>query len=344
MDVELEFPTAPEQLTTAWLSEVLGYQVDDFRVEEFGAGAGIIGMVTRVHLTSEHGPDSIIAKFPSPAEENRAVAATYDMYQREINFYQDLAQHISLRVPDCYYARFNPEANLFVLLMEDLKDLRIGDQVAGCSEQDARLVIEGIAKLHASTWRTDRPIVSHNNPSQRDGMIGGFGVGWPVVSEKFADLITPDIAERATRVPDLVPALLERMCSDPICVVHADVRLDNVFFDDDEIVLVDWQSVCTSAPEQDLAYFVTQSLSDEVRNAQDWVAVYHQALTGQGIDYDLEDCRKRYQVSALYLLCYAVVIAGTLDLANERGMQLGRTLFGNAMRSLVEIKAFDLVE
>lgn len=344
MDVELEFPTAPEQLTTAWLSEVLGYQVDGFRVEEFGAGAGIIGMVTRVHLTSERGPDSIIAKFPSPAEENRAVAATYDMYQREINFYQDLAQHISLRVPDCYYARFNPEANLFVLLMEDLKDLRIGDQVAGCSEQDARLVIEGIAKLHASTWRTDRPIVSHNNPGQRDGMIGGFGVGWPVVSEKFADLITPDIAERATRVPDLVPALLERMCSDPICVVHADVRLDNVFFDDDEIVLVDWQSVCTSAPEQDLAYFVTQSLSDEVRNAQDWVAVYHQALTGQGIDYDLEDCRKRYQVSALYLLCYAVVIAGTLDLANERGMQLGRTLFGNAMRSLVEIKAFDLVE
>jgi hypothetical protein len=39
-----------------------------------------------------------------------------------------------------------------------------------------------------------------------------------------------------------------------------------------------------------------------------------------------------------------VVIAGTLDLGNERGKALGRTLTGNAMQSLVEMNAFELLE
>lgn len=339
----MAFPVNADHLTSTWLSSTLGVEVRGFEVEFFGEGAGIIGLVTRVHLDSPDGPDSIIAKFPSPAEENRAVAATYDMYGREVNFYKHLAPHIDLRVPDCYYAEFNPQTAEFILLLEDLKDLRIGDQVAGCSEADAEMVVAGIAKLHTSTWQTKQLLVSHNNPAQCAGMQAGFEMGWPVVCEQFGDLIPATVKDVAATLPQHVPHLLDQMCQEPICAIHADVRLDNVFFGDDEIALVDWQSVCTSAPEQDLAYFVTQSLSDEVRNSADWVALYHQHLVDAGIHYSLEQCRARYRVSAMYLLCYATVIAGTLDLGNERGMALGRTLFGNAMRSLVELDAFELL-
>jgi thiamine kinase-like enzyme len=169
-------------------------------------------------------------------------------------------------------------------------------------------------------------------------------MGWPVVQDQFADLLPADGAWLGEAVPAAVPGLLRTMCQEPTCVAHADVRLDNVLFGDDAIALVDWQSVCTSAPEQDLAYFVTQSLPDEVRNADDWVAVYHRALTSQGIDYDLDACRKRYRVCALYLLCYAVIIAGTLDLSNERGQALARKLLGNALHSLEELDAFRLLD
>jgi hypothetical protein len=337
------FPASADALSQEWLASALGYNVTSFNVEYFGEGTSIIGMVTRVHIDGDNGPTSIIAKFPSPAAENRAVAAAYDMYSREVNFYQNIAPHIQLRVPDCYFAEFNPQTLDFIILMEDLQSMRIGDQVAGCSEEDARLVIAGIAKLHASTWQTTQLIVSHNNPGQRDGMIGGFQIGWPVVCKQFPDLIPAGVAELAERMPEHVAGLLDTMCTEPVCITHADMRLDNIFFGTDEIALVDWQSACTSAPEQDLAYFVTQSLSDEVRNAQDWVALYHAELTNNGIEYDLLRCRERYRVTALYLLCYAVVIAGTLDLGNERGLALGRTLFGNAMRSLTELDAFSLL-
>ena len=134
------------------------------------------------------------------------------------------------------------------------------------------------------------------------------------------------------------------MCQPPVCVTHADMRLDNIFFKDGGVTIVDWQSICTSAPEQDLAYFLTQSVPEAVRGQEDLVAFYHTELTQQGIDYDLEHCRQRYVVCALYLICYAVVIAGTLDLGNERGRKLGETIVKNTFRALLEIDAFSLIQ
>ena len=106
---------------------------------------------------------------------------------------------------------------------------------------------------------------------------------------------------------------------------------------------MDYQAVSKAAPEHDLAYFVTQSLSDEVRCAEDWVAVYHQHLTSEGLKYPLNASRERYRYCALYLTCYAVIIAGTLDQANKRGRNLAETLLGNSLRSLAELDALKLL-
>jgi hypothetical protein len=109
------------------------------------------------------------------------------------------------------------------------------------------------------------------------------------------------------------------------------------------VVFVDWQAVCSSAPEQDLAYFLTQSVPAEVRAREDLLARYHSVLIDKGIDYPLDRCRERYRVSALYLLCYAVVVAGTLDMGNERGKALANTLLGGSLSALDEMDAFALL-
>lgn len=149
-------------------------------------------------------------------------------------------------------------------------------------------------------------------------------------------------------MPGAVAKLLSTMCVDPICLSHADVRLDNIFFDDSsggdiEVALVDWQAVCTSAPEQDVAYFLTQSVPKSVLAQQDLLGFYHAELTRHGVEYDLATCTERFRVSALYLLCYAVTIAGTLDHRNARGAQLARTLLGNSLAALAEVDAFELL-
>ncbi len=341
-----DFPVTPEELTPEWLSDALGFPVHDFEVTRFGEGAGLIAMVTRVLLTADAGkPQSIVAKFPSPNATNRGVAETFNMYGREVMFYRSIADKVRIRAPQCYFGTFDADTHDFVLLLEDLGHLRIGDQVAGCTLAEARSILAAVAGLHASTWRTTRfpGLVSHNNAAQRDGMIAGFEVGWPAVNRKFPELIPESARIAGEKMPGSVGRLMEEMCCDPVCMAHVDVRLDNIFFDGDEVMFVDWQSVCTSAPEQDVAYFITQSVPPAVRAQEDLVAYYHSELARHGVDYSLARCRDRYRVSALYLLCFAVTIAGQLDTENERGRALGRVLLGNALSALDEMDAFALL-
>jgi len=341
------FPTNPETLTTDWLSATLNTPIDDFRVEHFSEGSGIIGMVTRVHLTGPSAPASVIVKFPSPSADNRAIAALYDLYGKEIRFYQDLAPRITLPTPAFLGAEYDEVSQEFVLVLEDLGRLRIGNQIEGCSTAEAKRIIRAIARFHADGWQPTEPawLLLHSNPTQRDGMIGGFQLGWPTVLDKFDDLLPDSARENGARVPEQVGRLLDDMCQPPICLTHGDVRLDNIFFDDqrDEVVFVDWQAICMSAPEHDLAYFITQSVPAEVAAETNLVGYYHEQLTGHGIEYPLDRCKERYKICALYFLCYAVVIAGTLDMGNERGRLLARTLLGRSLAALDEMDAFDLL-
>ena len=211
--------------------------------------------------------------------------------------------------------------------------------------EQAHQVLEAIASLHRNTWQPDHitDIRRHDMPYQREGMKGGFGFGWPVVQQNFPHLMDEGLVTQLNQVPEHVDRLLDRLHDGPLVIAHGDLRLDNVFFADDGIALVDYQAVCKAAPEHDVAYFVTQSLDDNVRHAEDWLAVYHGHLTREGIDYPLEISRERYRVAAMYFVCYAVIIAGTLDTANERGRQLAETLLGNSLRSLRDLNALELL-
>ena len=317
----------------------------DASVRHFAEGAGIIGQVVRLELTGEQPFASLVAKFPSPSEGNRAVAHLYNMYGREVEFYQHIAPRLSLRTPECYFAEFDPETQDFVLLIEDLLDFEIGDRVVGCSLDQARSVFSTVAELHASAWQPDASfgLIPHNNPAQRDRMIAGFDMGWPVVMEAFRELVPDSALIAGEKMAQATPWLLEEMCKPPLCLTHADVRLDNVFFGEDEICLVDWQSVCTSGPEQDLAYFLTQSVPLELQLSHDLKGFYFDELVARGVEYSKERFDKRYKISALYLLNYAVIIACTLDLGNERGQALGRTLLGGSFACLDEMRAFELL-
>ena len=339
------FPVTPEEITSAWLSDALGSQVDHFRIEPLGAGGGLLGLIARLYLQGDTTPNTLIAKFPTPTSENRAVAEVYDMYGREYRFYTQVAPTVPLRSPQCHYAAYNPDSGDIALLLEDLGHMRLGDQVKGCSISEAHAVLSGVASLHRNTWQPDHlsEIKRHDVPYQREGMINGFQAGWPVVVDEFSQFFDEELIRIADSLPDHVDELLDRIHDGPLVIAHGDVRLDNIFFDENGIALVDFQAVCKAAPEHDLAYFVTQSLSDDVRNAVDWHSFYYNELTKQGIDYDKEYSYQRFRLCAMYFLCYSVIIAGTLDPANERGHKLAETLLGNSIRSLKELNALELI-
>lgn len=353
------FPVRPEELSAPWLSRVLGSDVASFGLEPLGEGAGMIGMSTRLTLEyagTAGGPRSVIAKFPTPTAGNRIVAETFDMYGREVRFYQRLAARTRARSPKPLHAELDEAGGDFVLLLEDLGACRIGDQLAGCGLEDARRAIDEMADLHATWWgRSDDPelawIPVHDNPVQVGGMSQGFAAGWPVFLERFGEVLPEGRAERYAAIGPNTGACVERMCAGALTVVHGDFRLDNLFFDVDgdpgRVALFDWQGISRSCGPQDLGYFLSQSLRSDVRRSHhdELVRRYWERLRERGIaDYSLDRCWEDYRVSVVYLFTFAVVIAGTLDHSNQRGASMVRELASRSAETIHETGGLELLE
>ena len=116
----------------------------------FSEGTDVMSWVMRILLDSQAGkPSSIIAKFPSKAAANREGAKLYDMYSKEVDFYNKYVGDISVRVPKCYFAKYDEALNEFVVLLEDLTDWEVGDQTKGCSLEQAKSVVSTLALFHA---------------------------------------------------------------------------------------------------------------------------------------------------------------------------------------------------
>jgi len=360
-------PTSAAQLTPEWLTSALrsnGVLRGDARVAQcearaLGAGGGLIGVVAKARLDyagdADGAPRTLIAKFPSPVAANRAVAETYDMYGREVRFYQELSATTSLPHPRCYFAARAPSGSDFVLLLEDLGDRRSGDQCEGSDLADAEVVIDAMAAFHAESFgRTHEPrfawVTPHANEQQIAGMEAGFALGWPRFCEQLADAIPPRVRAWGARVGPATRALLARLCAGPQVIAHADFRLENMFFaarpGQPPFAILDWQSITKSSPGQDLAYYLTQSVKLDVRRAheRDLLGRYLAGLRAGGVrDYGDAQLWHDYRLSALYLLDYAVTIAATLDLANERGAAIARALSERSCAALDDLACEQLL-
>src|SRR5262249_16646331 len=213
----IRLPNAVEHIDAAWMTEALragGVLAADTFVttcdpRPLGVGGGLIGSLARVQV--EYGgaptdaPTSVIAKFPSAVAANRAVADAFDMYGREVRFYQSLAATTSLGHPRCYFAARAAANSDFVLLLEDLGERRIGDQVEGRHRADAETVVDAMAAFHAQHWnRIDEArfdwLTPHANDMQIGGMQAGFTQGWPKFSADFAEFIPPSVARIGARL------------------------------------------------------------------------------------------------------------------------------------------------
>ena len=89
-----------------------------------------------------------------------------------------------------------------------------------------------------------------------------YEVAWPRVQELFGDMIDDRVRDFGDSYASRIPAMFAKLCDGPLVLSHADWRLDNLFFtDDDDVIAVDWQLIDRSVGPRDLSYHVTQSVN-----------------------------------------------------------------------------------
>ena len=337
VDVVRPMPAAAADLTPAWLTAALrsgglDVVVRDVRCTPFGEGAGMLSLLVRAELEYERGsgPASVVVKMPTPLEGNRATAVQFHCYTREVRFYREAAALTAARTPTIYLADIEGEED-FVLVMEDFRGYHIGDQVVGCTVEQARLCMTTIAKLHAAFWnRVDDDaydFIPYHHPSYfSEALHQGTIALWDTVVEQAGDVLPAFLRDAKTEFLAAIQGLQAYMTEAPRTIVHGDFRMDNLYFgqleDQSPLALGDWQGILRGKGAHDVAYYLTQSMPVEDRRTheRELVALWHAGLVDGGVTgYSAQDAWEDYRHGALCLWTYIIVICGALDPANERG-------------------------
>lgn len=151
--------------------------------------------------------------------------------------------------------------------------------------------------------------------------------------------------DAARRMPDVVVALMERLSEPPVTLLHGDHRLDNLFFGDDDVAMLDWQITGAGRGPYDLAYFLSQSLipTERKQAEHDLVLAYHQALIDGGVTgYSFDDCWEDYRLATLFVSVYPLN-AGSVDLVNARAVALFRMMLERSVAAILDLDALELI-
>ena len=344
-------------------------------------GVGFNGDVAILELEYEGGenapPASMVIKLPTTSK-NRIVGQTMGLYEKEIRFYRDLADSLDIRTPEHFCSALDvaddPDVVLermeglnklpmwligllsslaqwavskslrrYALVIEDLSGYRMGDQAAGCTVDEMRRVLDTMATLHAQFWANPRldemSWITHVTLITR--------VLHSVFQKNHKRL---DRSQRSVSELGIVDwlaehgtALTDRIGAEPKTLLHGDVRLDNICFDDedDSVVLLDWQTMQSGPAGMDLAYFISATLprDEDLSAVDELVTYYHTALTERGVPISLARLRWQYE-AGLAIILHRVLPTLTnddMDIGDDRGRQVLEAWVDNIFRCIAPV-------
>jgi hypothetical protein len=346
-------PTTPDAITREWLTDALGVPVAS--VDKEMVGTGQMGDSVRLTLRYEGavpGPASVVAKLPALDPTSRATAAALGSYKLEVNFYRELAPVLPVRAPQCDVARHDDATDDFILILEDLAPATQGDQLAGCTHDQAILAVDELPKLHAPRWGDPRLAeMTLFNRAEPDSAAAGamfITMLYDGFRTRYWDRLDPDVRELCERfIPRLASYMSNR--EGPWTVAHGDYRLDNLLFGTDEggppIAVVDWQTVSHGPGIADLSYFIGAGFLPDERSVheKELVERYHDGMRTAGVDLEWDDCWTQYRRYTFAGLIMAVA-ASMLVEQTARGDDMFMAMANRHGRHALELDAEALID
>ncbi|MHB8438356.1 MAG: phosphotransferase, partial [Acidimicrobiales bacterium] len=302
------------------LGAAVSQRVESIDIEPVGTGQMADSFRLHLHYgAGDWGPATIVGKFTAADEQSRTTGVSMRTSEVEVRFYQQLAGVLPIRTPHCHHADVDPATARFVLLLEDVAPARQGDQVTGCTVDEAASALEEMAKLHAPRWGdpdlAGLEWLNRRNEEQLDLLESIYPLFFAGFVDRYGDGLAPPIADVGEEFFPHIGDYLRAVA--PLRTVqHADFRVDNLLFGgaDGRVVVVDWQTVTLGPGAADLAYFLGGSLPVEIRRTHEADLVRHYldqlvagGVEGYGFDELWEDYR-RYAYSGLVMAVGAAMM------------------------------------
>ncbi|MDR3508561.1 MAG: phosphotransferase [Caulobacteraceae bacterium] len=339
MDFSLLAPD-PARIDPAWMTTALrragvlkAARVTDLAITP--VGNGLVGDSFRFTLTYDQdeagAPATVVGKFPAANPASRQSGSAHMLYVREVSFYRELASTVAINTPRPYVAEIDPATDDFTLIFEDLAPARQGDQLSGCSIEDARTAMAEAAALHAPRW-ADPTLEALDwlaiRPAQLQPMVLGALPGIiALFKDRYEGQLEPEFMALVEKLPPTLAAI-HADPSSPRTLQHGDFRLDNMLFDVQggrkPMATLDWQTLALAPGLIDVAYFLSAGIDPQARreHERDLVRFYHDELTRRGVTgFDWEACWRDYRRYTIQGILMGVFSALSVE-RTERGDQL----------------------
>lgn len=354
----LSIPVAFEEITPEWLTHALratgvfvSGSVTSVEPQRIAVGGGFTTQVARCRVAYDSAaasaPPSLIVKLPPADPVTRAFINRRGVYEREVRFYEELAQAVPVATPRRFYSATDPLAGNYILMLEDLAPARVGDILGGGTAEDHLVVIEEMAKLHAGWWNSPRLEAFPWLPSydaDADLTQDVYEQRYPVFLERFGDRTPEPLQDMILALRGKVARIRHRLAMEPRTIAHGDCRLDNMMFgsgdDQPRFMLLDWQLTTKGPGVLDIANFLAGVGVTGVPLLQR----YHTLLREHGVrDYSWEQCVQGFRLALCDRLSRLVNALTTYDGSSERAQALATALIARTNDGLVSNNVLELL-
>jgi hypothetical protein len=338
-------PTGIDDLTPAFLTEALGKRVEDVSLTPVGTGQ--VADSARMRITWAHpgaGPESLVAKVTSHSEVSRAIAGVTRTYEIEVGFYNDLAPSIGVNAPRSHFAAHDPATGAYCVILDDLDPAVQGDQMRGCSLDEAALALQELPELHAPRWGRDPEDLvwlKARAPEEAEFHSAFLASLMPGFLERYGDRLDDDVIAMAERA---VPKASSPAPSDGATVIHNDFRVDNLMFGGPRVWVLDWQTLAMGDGLLDVSYFLGGSISVEDRRDNEELLVkdYVDEISSRGIDLTFDDAWTRYRRHAFAGLVMAIGASMNV-VRTDRGDDMFIAMANRAGRHVLDLESEELL-
>jgi hypothetical protein len=309
-------PLEVDELDAAWFAAALCRDVTSATIT--ARDSGTTGRA-RVELTGAPDvPATVFVKLAPFDEQQRSFVDMLGMGVAEARFYRDLAAEVPVRVPSAWFA--GTEDGRYVMVLEDLaaNGCRFPKPNESGIERRARDIVEQLAALHSAYWESERFAPGRDLAwlSDRDMSTKGGG-RWLV--QQAVTVIGDRMDDRFHRVAEVFVAGADdigRLWGEgATTLIHGDPHLGNLFVDGragDRTGFLDWAVLCRAPGIRDVAYVLTNSIPEDVREGieRELVDRYCEILRAAGVDADPAATWDQYRLFAIYSWVAAVSTAG----------------------------------
>lgn len=343
-----------DEITPEWLGSILGDGDGDaapitaVTCEPLGTGQMCDSYRVR-YERADGSSGRLIAKLPSADEGSRAAGLMMRAYEKEVRFYQELAPSLPVTTPVMHHADIDVATGAFTLLLEDLSPAEQGDQLAGCTIEQARDVIPELVDLHAPRWGDETLLaldwLAGDPATARAMMTQLLPMLWAGFTDRYGDVVEDHVVDTGTVLFDRLAVYLDP--PGPLTVTHGDFRVDNLLFHPGggRVAVVDWQT-CTVGPGPgDVAYFIGAGLlaDDRRRHEDELVRDYHRRLVDAGVRANWDEVWTQYRWSTFGGLVVAVA-ASMLVERTERGDAMFMAMASRHAQHAIDHTAAELLE